>query len=417
MRKITGNCYNQIVVKDDGNIMSSVSNPIASSMIFRTLSYWYNTREDMLRLLNGTMSGPSNLAGSDLNTNKHLWIQGGVRVTQTIRNPRSYPVFVHIYKCNLKCPDAGQLPGAYIEGTLPFAYGSANSAFNRPENAYWDFFDQSSRQLMGSAADTAYMKFDGDSQLAGNSTGGYPGGGNVALVDNFWEVTSGNDSSMDFREKMSLSWIFPEIKKKLKVRTVFRGWIPACGSRTYTYRASMPSELRPRDYLTNDCMNFSKYSYFLMIRAFAAPMMSSLASQGYMQSMDQAGRDALALGSTPFGFWRPPVSLAFTESRTYRVRRQGDSVPSFGAVLVDQAAPAGGSAAAGGWMGAEWGLRFYGSYYHIPTTWGTVPNDNTEQVQRFYPCVPSHRQRAMIDNGGLGVPYVSAGCFTSWGAK
>lgn len=416
MRKITGNCYNQLRVLDDGSVNSYPANPIGHSMVFRIMSSWYNTREDMLRLLNGTMSGPSNLAGTDLNTNKHLWIQGGVRVTQTIRNSKSYPVYVQIYKCNLKCDDAGQSGGVYVEGTLPFASpGSANSSDNVPGSAYWDFFDQSSRMTMGSAGDTAYMKFTADNALAGNSVGGYAS--SLAVAGNYWEVASGNSDGLDFRERMPLTWIFPEIRRKLKVRTIFSGWIPSEGSRTYSYVASMPHELRPRDYLSNDCMNFSKHSYFLMVRAFAAPMLSSVPTQGYQVSVTDALRNTLAVDRAPYGFWRPPVCLSFTESRTYRLRRQGDSIPSFGCIETSDAVPVGGSPAGGGWLGGAWGLVQYVTYSGTPSKWCTTTLDNTDGTETWLPAVPSHRQRVLVDNGAAGVPYLSSGAFSSFGAK
>jgi len=369
-------------------------------MIFRIISNWYNTREDMLRLLNGTMSGPSTTAGTDLNLNRHLWLQGGVKVVQTIRNPCSYPQHVTIYKHNLKCPDSGQTRGIYVEGTLPFAVGSAMDVSNQPWNEYWDFFDQSSRQAMGSAGDTAYMKFTGDEQMTFNSTGGY--GSSLFTPGNKWEVGSGNTSSMDFRETAKLSWLFPEMRKKLKTRVVFSGWVPAMGSRSFTYSATMPSELRPRDYITNDCMNFSKHSYFLSMRAYAPKVLDS--------AFSATGQDSAVpgLNNLPYGFWRPPAMVSLVEARTYRFRRAGDSIPSFGS--ADGFANA-TTAAAGGWLGPNWGLQAFVPYKSAPTILngnattaigariGIVPTYRSAQVP-FYGNGPGYSLQQYINSVG-----------------
>lgn len=374
MRKITGNCYNQVIVKDDGNVqadVSSVTNRVRNPMIFRVLTGWYNTREDVLRLLNGVCSGPSTTLGTDLNLNRHVWIQGGVRVKQTIRNPCSYPIHVTIWKHSLKCDDAGQTKGVYVEGTLPFAVGSAQDASNLPQNEWWDFFDQSSRQGMGTAADNAYMKFYADEQLTINSTGGYPAGGSPFFAGNVWERGSGFTSSMDFRENVKITWLFPELRRKLRTRIVFKGWIPAMSSRTYTYSASMPSELRPRDYISADCPNFSKYSYFLTCRAYAPMCMdsSAIGAQGISTSL-------------PYAFYRPPAALSFAEQRVYRLRRSGDSIPSFGSVdgFV--------GAAVQGWLGPNWGLQAFSTYKAAPEAFQHTSGDPSTIL---YPIVPSFR--------------------------
>lgn len=387
MRKITGNCYNQLIVKDDGNVQSDISsavNRVRNPMVFRVLTGWYNTREDVLRLLNGVCSGPSTTLGTDLNLNRHVWIQGGVRVRQTIRNPCSYPIHVTIWKHALKCDDAGQTKGVYVEGTLPFAVGSAQDATNLPQNEWWDFFDQSSRQGMGTAADNAYMKFNADEQLTINSTGGYAAGGNPFVAGNVWERGSGLTSSMDFRENAKITWLFPELRRKLRTRVVFKGWIPAMSSRTYTYSASMPSELRPRDYISPDATNFSKHSYFLTCRAYAPMCMDS----------SVMGAGVVFDTNLPYPFYRPPVALSFAEQRVYRLRRSGDSIPSFGSADGFVAA------AAQGWLGPNWGLQAFSGYKAAPSKFNYTTGDLASET---YPVVPSFRSAQFPKLGNLFV--------------
>lgn len=402
MRKITGDCYNQIIVKDSGSVIadsSSVTNRQNYPCIFRVLSSWYNTREEMLRLLNATMSGPSTTVGTDLNLNKHLWLQGGVRVTQTIRNPNNYPIHVTIYKCSLKCPEVGATDGVYVEGTLPFAVGSGLSGVNLPTNVFWDFFDQSMRQRTDVAADTSYMKVTGDYQLAGNSTGGYSS--NPAIPGNYWERAFGNPDGADFRENMPLSWIFPNIKRKLRIRTVFNGWISALSSRTYSYSASCPSELRPRDYITNDTPNYSKHSYFLMARAYADRVMSVVQCGADQDDEQTAGLlQDRALTQVPSPWSRPPPNFILSEVRTFRLRRGGDSVPSFGACVATSAPPAGGAGVAGGWLGGNYGLYNFGTRQGDATVWAFSTNIAASVPLALAPCVPAFRQHALLENGG-----------------
>lgn len=369
-------------------------------MLFRVISQWYNTREDMLRLLNGCMSGPSTTVGSDLNLNRHLWIQGGVQVRQRIRNPNNYPVFVHIYKCSLKCDDVGSVDGVYTEGTLPFGTGSAMVAGNRPWDSYWDFFDQSMRQQMGIAADTAYMKFTPDNQLAINSTGGYTS--SLFASANAWETGLGASSSMDFRENMSLTWIFPNMKRKLRIRTVFKGWIPGLAAREFTYSASTPSELRPRDYVTNDTPNFTKHSYFLLARSYAAPLASSVLFAADQDILAVAARDTAAMQRVPDPYLRPPASFVLSESRTFRVRRGGDSVPSFGSCAGSTAPPVGGAVGGGGWLGPDWGLQQFGSQDVTPNRY--VFANSLGVGDNSMATVPTRNQRALIDPGATLAP-------------
>lgn len=307
--------------------------------IYRIISGWYNTREDHLRLLNATLSGPSSTAGTDLNLNKHLWPQGGVRVRQMIKNPTNVPIAVEIWKMNLKCSDPGSVAGVYVEGTLPFAVGSAQVYENRPDSTYWDFFNQTSRQLM--SASSAYMKLQDDEQMSTNVPGVYhaPWGSTTK-----WEREPGpNNSSMTGLHAAPLSWIFPGIRKKLTYRCVFRGVVPAFGHRVYSYMASFPSEMRPRDIITNDCMNFSKHSYFLFCKA---------------RSVQLGIAELKAPGGVPKGtvnqymrpWYRPLAQLVFAEYRHIKLRAAGDAFPTFAV------ADAKGTAAGGGWLGNSYGL-------------------------------------------------------------
>jgi len=386
VRKITGDCFNQVMVKATGNVFASATNTatrLSHPMIFRVISSWYNTREDMLRLLNGTMSGPSTTAGTDMNLNRHVWIQGGVKVTQTLRNPCSYPIHVTIWKSTLKCDDVGPVKGAYVEGTLPFAgTASALDAANSPDAVWWDFFDQSNRQPAGTSSDTGYQKFTADDQMTINQGTGGVYGSNLFQAGNQWEKANGAASSMDFRETVSLEWLFPNMRKKLRTRVVFKGWIPALGCRTYTYNASHPSEIRPRDLLDPTCPNFSKHSYFLTMRAFAKPEMDTRPTY----ASQNAGVPAMNL--VPSGYWRPPAAVVITEQRVYRLRRGGDSQPTFASVDGNTAA------ASGGWLGANWGLTRYGTTKGAPDHFAandTITASGTLVAPVWLPMVPSYR--------------------------
>lgn len=288
--------------------------------IFRICSGWYNTREEYIALLQATMSGPSTTAGTDLNQNKHLWIQGSVWHKVRMHNPTNAPIRVELFMLSLKCDDAGPTPGIFVEAAgLPFATGSATSGANDPSAAEWEFWDQSSRQLITASGAVTAANWTTDGIMDTNTAGAYtaPTAGQV------WE---GALTLQSMRwDKTNLSFIFPNIRRKCKIKRLCNIVIKPFSRRQIKFRHTHPAELRPRDYFTNACPNFSKHSYFLFMHARAL---------GPVQA-----RTRVLAGADENKYLDPvtelPAQVVITESRTYNVRRSGDSFPSFARAIPD----------------------------------------------------------------------------------
>lgn len=277
------------------------------------------------------MSGPSTLATTDLGQNKHVWIQGGIRHRMRIHNPTTSPIKVEIFKISLKCDDAGATPGTFNEAAgppnLPFATGSAFAAANLPSAAYWEFWDQASRQAMTASGSVTAASWVNDTILSLNTNGTYqaPVGGNIG--GQRWEVGPDDQNGMRWDERTSLSFIFPNLKRKARIRRVVNAVIKPYETAQRTFRASAPSELRPRDYISNSKTNFSKHSYFLFVKARAlGPVI--------LQSRETGSSCVNYLSP-----WNEPITqLIIHDCRDFQIRRSGDSFPTFGRQQVDSAA-------------------------------------------------------------------------------
>jgi len=194
VRKIVGSCFNQVKVAQSFLLAPAFADRIQKPVLFRVCSSWFNVREDFLRLMNGTFSGPSTTVGTDLFTNKHLWPQSCYQQID-LSTPSQFGCRYKLYKCSLKCRENGNgTSGTYVEGTLPFALGSAFSNDNAPTHAMWGFFNQDSRLVTGPfvADDTTYMPFSSDGQLAKN---GFNSGGTVTpAAGSDFEISSSASS-------------------------------------------------------------------------------------------------------------------------------------------------------------------------------------------------------------------------------
>lgn len=335
VRKITGDCFNSVVIRDQLALYSTIPQP----RLFRIISQWDHTREFFLRILYSYLGGPSNLAGSDLNNNRHVWLQGGITNTGIIRNTSSTPLRYRLYVCQLKCEDAGDIPGVFLEGStaapgLRFATGSANDVGNAPSAAYWGFWDQTSRG--------ASRGFYSTTSTAMLTTSTAPTSAGSSIYEECSTNTAG-PGSID-NTNTPLSFIFPEMRKKLRVRCVAKGYLAGYQTRPYKYAVSAPSELRPADYISDRCQNFSRHSYFLLMRAESVapwiPTASNFVSAGGIAPRSNA----------PNPHFEVPLSLVMTRRTIIRVRASGDHLPSFNQCNRFDTVPNSGYADIGGFI-------------------------------------------------------------------
>lgn len=308
--------------------------------LFRICSTWYNTREEYLALIAATMSGPSFTANTDMNLNKHLWIQ---RIIHKLRltNPTNSPIHVEIFKIQLKCDDAGATPGVYLEPTLPFATGSAYANANAPSAPYWEFFDQSSRQPITASGASSAANWTNDTILSLNTGGIYsaPVGGNSNSQE--WERADTGANGMRW-ERADLNFMFPKLRRKATVRRIFRKTIPAYTTKQTTIKETYPPELRPRDIIADSKTNFSRHSYFLFI---SARSVGPIVRQTRVQD---AAADRTSYQSPQY---ETPAQLIAYESRKYEVRRSGDSFPTFGRAFSESTA----------WLNTPTGIKEFGT--------------------------------------------------------
>ena len=335
VRKIIGNCFNQVMLWDNALMSCAFASRLTKPNLCRIASGWYGTREEMLRIMSAVISGPSTSTGSDMNLNRHVWIQKCMDNFH-LHTPGKVPVFYKLYRLSLKCNDRGATGGTYVEGTLPFSSGSATDATNTPDASYWSFWDQTSRQAQ---TGSGYLPLSGDGILAKN----IPGASYVAPTAGS-DFEAGNTSAGTpslFHFSTPLSFIFPELKRKCKIRLVSKGVLLPGMKKKITVRTPYPAELRPRDYISDECPNFSKYSHFYFLRAVT-------------RSPDS--KYGLGADNTYFSpFSIQPAQIVVGHLRRFAIRASGDSIPSFTCAASKD------TVVNNGWLGSSFGFISSGS--------------------------------------------------------
>lgn len=317
VRKIVGDCYNQVILYDQALITNSLGDAAANgtTRLFRVATGWQNVREELLLLMNATLSA------ADIAANRHLWLQGQIKEHIRIRNPTNVPIHVELVKCTLKkCgSEYGYSAGVYNPGTLPFVTGSANANNNRPEDdaRYWTFWDQSSRE----SGAGAFVALNADHYLMHNSGGVY----DLPTVANSWERSDANLATFAsyLHTNDPLSWVFPKLRAKCRIRTVFKGWIGPEGNKAINVPISVPREIRPRDIVANTWNNWrGGQSYFYFIRVHAKTNCAWNGNTQQVASSRPAG--------TYLGLDCEPLSQVVLQSyRKYGIRAGSDSLPTF----------------------------------------------------------------------------------------
>lgn len=364
VRKIVGDCFNRTDVQQFSGHMPYLplgtaatdkygnATRMAAPALFRIASNWFNTRDEFLRLLQSTVSGSWLTPGTAMATNQHLW-PSSVREHVEIINPTAHDTRFRLYMCRLKCDDMGALgpstSWAETDG-LPISDGLAGplAAANRPGARYWEFFSQANRQ---GGAQQGNLTVEGDLMFMTNNGTAYiplPQGCSDPLATSAvgmtypWEQFNGTQSNPSQDPMLAyntpLTMIFPGMQKKLKVRCVAKGRIPARGRFRGSWAIPYPREIRPRDTYHPTCPNFSKYSYFYIIRAVGSPVIGQVIGAAGAVTDGNQGQMA-RLNSTS------PVELFVRSRRRYMMRAAQDAQPTYGCSAQT------GPAASNGWLG------------------------------------------------------------------
>jgi len=314
VRKINGQCYNQLLVESKGALFQrNLAECVNNTRFYRWLTGWRCTKQWFTNLLCSHMTGPSTTAGTDLNLNKHLWMQG---VTSRIRiiNPTAQPIRVTIYKMQLKCQERAPVPPTYVDATGVWT----GVADNDPWHLNWDFFSQDSRS--GPPAGVQHARnVQQDRCLARNIGGVYDGC--PVVGSNLFEVAS--TTLRDFQTELDrMDFQFPTLKRKLRKSVIFSGVIPPGQVRVAKYTLPFPREIRPRETLDTSQPFFYKESHALFIDAIPAPVTSmagAVMDGNVLTNWTQLVDPKL----------RIPPQLTFHETIKIKFRMQGDSLPSY----------------------------------------------------------------------------------------
>lgn len=356
IRKIVGDCFNQVAIDDECLVYPHVtvftgnsSRPDPTAHAFRIISGWHGVREDFLKLIN------VGLDSDQLAANAHLW-PSSWRRTLKVSNPANYPVRFKLYKMTLKCDDTGPTPGLYNQETasLPFGddgkgsgsanydgsgTGVSNVTANSPWGFYWKFFDQSSRQGLSSAV----TGMEVNPMLCTNQDGTY----SAPMGETFNTTVNGGGSyNWESRTQYStgvwfdpsrmfstpLSFIYPNIRKKLKIRCVASGKVGAYSHRTFSWRNRIPKELRPNDWISDSKPNFiGNVSHFYFIRAVGSRRMrfqsEGLNVAGRTSGNRGPGNNQLPVYLEPTLILPPQLRLRSTDTISFRAA--GDGKPTF----------------------------------------------------------------------------------------
>lgn len=297
-----GLAYNKVSVF--GSTMWSYIGGTRSDL-FRLASGWLCSRDEMLRLINGFMSGPSTTAETDMSADRAMFFRP-LQYRVRLRNATNLLTHYRLYKCTLKYDDIGGTPSGYVEANkLPMTTGPANfmgtalysDTGNYPGSRHWRFWMQRDR-FGGTSAQqrtvAPYMPFTTDAVRTQNNglDGGQllaPTGDDVVAAASgltahgCWEMLPDGTApdvsvfphTQHANRHLPLTTIFPYLTKQCSVRCVSRGTLTPFGSRSLRFRHRMPRTIKPLRYILNDVnVNalgagyYKGLSHFFFIRAW-----------------------------------------------------------------------------------------------------------------------------------------------------
>lgn len=418
-----GLAYNRLRVVGSG--MWSYGTGLRGDL-FRLASGWMLSRQEMVRLINGFMSGPSTTAGTQQSSDSPLFFKS-LKYWLRIRNPTNYPVRYKLYKCTLNHDDVGGTQSIYDEGTVSFNVGhnylggSLYSAQgNYPGSSFWKFWQQRDQFGAGAAARTGgppYLPFLSDQMVVQNdgldnlplaptgdttvSTTGSLLNAHTCFEDMPAPADIGQTSlnrTAFLHRSEPLTRIFPSMRKQLTVRVVASGRLGAFQSKRHRFRHRMPRSVKPLAYLLNDTNStysgrtFMKgLSHFFVIRAYSPPPASLNVNPTTSNTF-----------GTEWTCYSP--QLAFDWTKTFECRIAGDTLPNQ-MVAYDYY----DSTLGGGYMGRYQG-GFRNGFHYVDSTGGaeaqeTIPVDTLSASGGVFVAPPVH---VPWDSSGTGVTPAAA---------
>lgn len=339
-----GLAYNKLDVT--GSTMWSYLAGVQSDL-FRLASGWMLSRQEMIRLINGLLTGPSTTPQRQMAENKPLFWKP-LQYHLMIRNPTNVPVRFKLYKCTLLNDDVGGTIASYTENTNTFNVGpnymgstTYDPAGNYPGSSHWKFWSQ--RGQYGVSANSiitgAYAPFARDFCLTQNDGADGPmlaptgdditaaaASGLTAHTCFEGAPTPDNDARLNrtafLHRRAGLTQIFPAMRKQLSVKVVASGRLRAFQARPFRFSHRMPRMMRPLEYILNDTAlgsansrQFMKgLSHFFVIRAYCPPPLNT------------TGESTSAF---PTQWSAPSPQLICDWRKSFQCRIADDAVPSY----------------------------------------------------------------------------------------
>lgn len=321
MRKVVGDCYNNIVECKHDTWAPSVAlragagteRCLTQPWLFGVASKWFLDKSDKLDFMNAF------LTNAQRDNNQHLFPQNCFQQF-FLQNPLDYRQKVEIYKMTIKC-NKGQASGAYVSPVTSTQAGPDPTTDVELAATLWD-------QSMRDVANTAIVPASSyNVTLATNGLGIAANIPVAGALDNPWELIQ---TAYPYRDlgcapfRYRLGWIFPKLQSSVKVTKVFSKWIKARGTASFKVKEHWPKEIRPLDLLDRFVPTLSKgQSFFYFVRIRTAPM-----AHGNFQTENMANVfvPANTIGAI---MKRLPVSICVRWERHWGTRNAGDHVPNY----------------------------------------------------------------------------------------
>lgn len=213
--------------------------------IFRPITSWMLTRDDLIRLMMSQLSGALVTAGSDMYQNKKMYIRSW-RSLLSFTNEANTSARVRIYKISWKRPPQNFLVGnsyVYSDPVPPAPWTvpavSLLDDNNAPYRRNWGMW---ATPVSGFAdpSDTAYMPGTNDTTIYG-----FPRGLDMTIGNHFEAARLSNLAL----SKMPLTQVFPDITKLHKVTKIIDKVLRPGKTASKVLRHRVPRELCPTELL------------------------------------------------------------------------------------------------------------------------------------------------------------------------
>lgn len=323
-QRITGEKVSTVTLYDhDIQTTFSFSGPAGSltpdlrlSRVFRPITSWMLTRNDLIQLMYSQLSGGLLLGGTDMWQNKAMHIRSW-NTAYSFTNVANTPARVRIYVCRLRRTTQQSLTTnsySYTDGVSgfewAFASGSLNDSSSDPSLKDWNLWNTPVNE-QSADNDISFTRYARNLTMYGRPEG-------VDMVpSNQFELASLDALAID---KMDIRSVFPDLTKQVAVTKRLDKVLRPGKTGTFTLRNRVPRDLHPNELLatrqdTGAALRNQKfgqggpYTYFLFMQAH---------SLGSIKAASTAAGD-LSLMLCVSKRTHPPVAIECRSKEVIRV--------------------------------------------------------------------------------------------------